>query len=182
MQRRSASANRPPYRVGRSYTGLGLFATDAIEEAALIVEYSGPRVPTTEAHARERAGRSKYMFEVSPPLVDRRGRPRHAAMPTTPAGRTRSGADPWQDLTEGGPAHPAGRGNHLRLRPGIRGGCSSRPVAGRRHVAPNKRTRYCGAPTEGPNVSCALPSSMAGLVGNNDVLCPSALGAGLGRL
>ena len=55
----------PPYRVGRSHTGLGLFATVPIKKHALIVEYSGPRIPTAEAHARERAGRSKYMFEIS---------------------------------------------------------------------------------------------------------------------
>jgi len=54
-----------PYRVGRSYTGLGLFATAPITKHTLIVEYSGPRIPTPEAHARERAGRSKYMFEIS---------------------------------------------------------------------------------------------------------------------
>jgi SET domain-containing protein len=55
----------PPYRVGRSHTGLGLFATVPIKKHMLIVEYSGPRIPTAEAQARERAGRSKYMFEIS---------------------------------------------------------------------------------------------------------------------
>jgi SET domain-containing protein len=53
------------YRIGRSHTGLGLFATMPIKKHALIVEYAGPRIPTAEAHARERAGRSKYMFEIS---------------------------------------------------------------------------------------------------------------------
>lgn len=63
MQRRTADTK--PYRVGRSYTGLGLFATMPIRKNTLIVEYSGPRIPTAEAHARERKGRSKYMFEIS---------------------------------------------------------------------------------------------------------------------
>jgi SET domain-containing protein len=54
-----------PYRVGRAHTGLGLFATEPIKKYALIIEYCGPRIPTVEAHARERAGRSKYMFEIS---------------------------------------------------------------------------------------------------------------------
>jgi len=54
-----------PYRVGRSHTGLGLFATQPIKKHALIIEYVGPRIPTSEAHARERAGRSKYMFEIN---------------------------------------------------------------------------------------------------------------------
>jgi uncharacterized protein len=56
---------KPPYRVGRSRTGLGLFATAPIKKHTLIVEYSGPRIATAQAHARERQGRSKYMFEIS---------------------------------------------------------------------------------------------------------------------
>jgi hypothetical protein len=51
-----------PYRVGRSRTRLGLFATMPIKKHTLIVEYSGPRIATAQAHARERAGRSKYRF------------------------------------------------------------------------------------------------------------------------
>lgn len=54
-----------PFRIGRSHTGLGLFATEPIKKHALIAEYSGPRIPTAEAQKRERAGRSKYMFEIS---------------------------------------------------------------------------------------------------------------------
>jgi SET domain-containing protein len=54
-----------PFRVGRSHTGLGLFATVPIKKHALIVEYTGPRIPTAEAHAIERAGRNRYMFEIS---------------------------------------------------------------------------------------------------------------------
>ncbi|MGH6768431.1 MAG: SET domain-containing protein [Xanthobacteraceae bacterium] len=54
-----------PYHIGRSRTGLGLFATEVIERSALIVEYSGPRIPAKEAHARERAGRNKYIFEIN---------------------------------------------------------------------------------------------------------------------
>jgi len=54
-----------PYRVGRSRTGLGLFATAPIKKRALIVEYSGPRIPTSDAQAKERAGRNKYIFEIN---------------------------------------------------------------------------------------------------------------------
>ncbi len=54
-----------PYRVGRSRTGLGLFATEPIRKHTLIVEYSGPRIATAQAQKRERAGRSKFMFEIS---------------------------------------------------------------------------------------------------------------------
>jgi SET domain-containing protein len=54
-----------PYRVGRSFTGLGLFATMPIKKNTLIIEYVGPRIPTPEAHALERAGRNRYMFEIN---------------------------------------------------------------------------------------------------------------------
>jgi uncharacterized protein len=53
------------YRIGRSMTGLGLFATAPIERGAFIVEYSGPRIPTREAHAREKTAGARYMFEIN---------------------------------------------------------------------------------------------------------------------
>src|SRR6476661_2701936 len=56
---------RKIYRVGRSAIGLGLFATAPIEKGAFIVEYSGRRIPTKEAHAREAAAGSRYMFEIN---------------------------------------------------------------------------------------------------------------------
>jgi SET domain-containing protein len=59
------SASSKPYRIGRSRTGLGLFATEAIVKGAFIVEYSGPRIPTKEARRRERAGRNRYIFEIN---------------------------------------------------------------------------------------------------------------------
>jgi len=58
-------ANRKCYRIGRSATGLGLFATTPIAKGAFIVEYSGPRIPTREAHAREAKTRCRYMFEIN---------------------------------------------------------------------------------------------------------------------
>jgi SET domain-containing protein len=54
-----------PFRVGRSQTGLGLFATVPIERRTIIVEYSGQRIPTKEARNYERRYASKYMFEIS---------------------------------------------------------------------------------------------------------------------
>jgi SET domain-containing protein len=53
------------YRIGRSTTGLGLFATAAIRRGAFIVEYSGERIPTREARARERTSGARYMFEIN---------------------------------------------------------------------------------------------------------------------
>jgi SET domain-containing protein len=52
-------------RIGRSATGLGLFATTPITRGAFIVEYSGPRIRTCEAHAREKTTGARYMFEIN---------------------------------------------------------------------------------------------------------------------
>jgi uncharacterized protein len=53
------------YRIGRSTTGLGLFAITAIRRGAFIVEYSGERIPTRDAKARERTTGTRYMFEIN---------------------------------------------------------------------------------------------------------------------
>jgi SET domain-containing protein len=60
----SRKASRKPYRVGRSASGLGLFATAPIEKGAFIVEYSGRRIPHVQAQRLERRGR-RYMFEIN---------------------------------------------------------------------------------------------------------------------
>jgi SET domain-containing protein len=54
-----------PFRVGRSHTGLGLFATQPIEKGAIIVDYRGRRIPTSEARQYESKHASKYMFEIN---------------------------------------------------------------------------------------------------------------------
>jgi SET domain-containing protein len=51
-----------PFRVGRSKTGLGLFATGVIEKGAFIIEYIGPRLSSAEVENRRR---SRYLFEVN---------------------------------------------------------------------------------------------------------------------
>jgi SET domain-containing protein len=51
-------------RVGRAATGLGLFAVKPIAAKAYIVTYRGKRIPTKEAHRREREAAAKYMFEI----------------------------------------------------------------------------------------------------------------------
>ncbi len=52
------------FRVGRSRTGLGLFASETIAKDALIVEYRGRRIPTPRAQQIERKRANKYMFEI----------------------------------------------------------------------------------------------------------------------
>ena len=54
----------PPCRIGRSRTGLGLFASTPIPRGALIAEYTGPRISTKDARARERECGARYMFEI----------------------------------------------------------------------------------------------------------------------
>jgi len=51
-----------PFRVGRSRTGLGLFATRTIEKGEFIVEYDGPRI--TNAEVEERSN-TRYLFTVN---------------------------------------------------------------------------------------------------------------------
>jgi len=53
-----------PFRVGRSTTGLGLFATRSIRRNAYIATYRGRRITNEEAELLERRG-SRYMFEIN---------------------------------------------------------------------------------------------------------------------
>jgi SET domain-containing protein len=57
-----AKATEEPFRVGRSETGLGLFATDVIEKGMFIIEYVGQRIPNEEVHGRRS---TRYLFEVN---------------------------------------------------------------------------------------------------------------------
>ena len=57
-----ARASEEPFRVGRSETGLGLFATDVIEKGTFIIEYVGPRIPNEEVRRRRS---TRYLFEVN---------------------------------------------------------------------------------------------------------------------
>ena len=52
------------FRIGRSRTGLGLFATQEIGKGARIVEYSGRRIPTRTAKQMEWLKPNRYLFEI----------------------------------------------------------------------------------------------------------------------
>jgi len=52
------------FRIGRSQTGLGLFATKPIKRADHIATYRGRLLPTEEADRREARG-AKYMFSLN---------------------------------------------------------------------------------------------------------------------
>jgi SET domain-containing protein len=55
---------RRPFQIGRSLTGLGLFATRPIKKYARIMEYKGPILDLEGAERAERRG-NRYLYEVS---------------------------------------------------------------------------------------------------------------------
>ena len=57
-----ANASEEPFRVGRSETGLGLFATDVIEKGTVVIEYVGLRIPNADVH---RSRSTRYLFEIN---------------------------------------------------------------------------------------------------------------------
>jgi uncharacterized protein len=57
-------SKRKPYRVGRSRTGLGLFATASIERRTVIVEYKGRKLANDEADKLEARG-NRYLYELN---------------------------------------------------------------------------------------------------------------------
>ena len=56
--------SRRSFRIGRAKTGLGLFATKPIKKRALIVRYTGRKIPNAEADRREAKG-ARYMYELN---------------------------------------------------------------------------------------------------------------------
>src|SRR5919197_3428034 len=64
---RGAAASKrsdKPYRVGRSATGLGLFATAPIDKGAFIIAYKGRRISNAKA-ARLEARGARYLYEIN---------------------------------------------------------------------------------------------------------------------
>src|SRR3981189_3639414 len=58
-----AISSKKPYRVGRSRTGLGLFATKPIEKGAKILRYFGPILDSRKK--KDGAIENKYPFELN---------------------------------------------------------------------------------------------------------------------
>jgi SET domain-containing protein len=56
---------RRSFRIGRSFTGLGLFAIRPIKKLEKIAEYRGPRVDAAKAGRLERRG-NRYLYEINP--------------------------------------------------------------------------------------------------------------------
>lgn len=104
----------PMFRVGRSRTGLGLFATKRIKKRRTIVEYRGRRIPTRQVDRRERYLEHKYLFEIDKRWTidgsSRRNRARyvnHACRPNAEAAlvrgrmvyRARKAIAPGEEIT-----------------------------------------------------------------------------------
>ena len=58
-----AISNNMPYRVGRSRTGLGLFATQPIKKGTKILRYFGPLLDSKKK--KDDAIENKYLFELT---------------------------------------------------------------------------------------------------------------------
>jgi SET domain-containing protein len=56
--------SRKPFRVGKSPTGLGLFATEFIDKGTFIVEYKGRMLPDAVAGKLADRG-AKYLYEIN---------------------------------------------------------------------------------------------------------------------
>jgi len=56
-------SSRKPYRIGRSKTGLGLFATKPIKKGEEIIEYFGPMLDSR--NEKHDAIENKYLFEIN---------------------------------------------------------------------------------------------------------------------
>src|SRR5258708_26709961 len=59
----SSMSSNTPYRVGRSRTGLGLFATKPIKKGTKIVRYFGPLLDSRKK--KDDAIENKYLFELN---------------------------------------------------------------------------------------------------------------------
>lgn len=53
-----------PFRLGRSRTGLGIFATRFIKKRTRLAEYKGPLIDNDEAIRRETKG-NRYLYEIN---------------------------------------------------------------------------------------------------------------------
>ncbi len=64
MKQRKRRTTGRPFRVGRTPTGLGLFATESMAKGAFIATYRGVRISHAEAVRREARG-ARYIFELN---------------------------------------------------------------------------------------------------------------------
>jgi hypothetical protein len=107
-----------PYRVGRSRTGLGLFATKPIKKGSKIIRYFGPLLDSKKK--KDDAIENKYLFELTnrwtiDGSVPQERRPLHQPRLQAERGIRRQAAQA-QGVHPRHQGHRAGRGDQLRLR------------------------------------------------------------------
>ncbi len=61
----SKASAKYPFRVGRSRTGLGLFATEPIKKGSRVIEYRGRKISTKRAEWIEDNTENRYVFEIN---------------------------------------------------------------------------------------------------------------------
>ena len=108
---------RRSFRVGRSFTGLGLFAIRPIKKREKIAEYKGPRVSAEEALRLEQRG-NRYLYEINPRVtIDGSSAQQYRALRQPFMQSQRGDLHLWRPrLHSRTTPHKARRGNHLRLR------------------------------------------------------------------
>src|SRR5262245_12620268 len=116
---RSANmASKRAFRIGRSRTGLGLFATTPIKKKAFIVEYKGRKLTTKQADKLEARG-NRYLCEINSRWTidgtSRKNLPRYAKS-FVPA-QCRSPHDRAQGHHTRHQEHRNRRRDYLQLRP-----------------------------------------------------------------
>src|SRR5436309_2237338 len=100
------------FRLGRSVTGLGLFATKPIKQGVYIATYRGRRITTEEDDRREARG-AKYQFEINNRWLTAMERcPLHQSFLSAECKTSRTKG---RDRDRGTTPNRARRGNHLRL-------------------------------------------------------------------
>ena len=61
-KKKNTNGTKYPFRIGRSRTGLGVFATEPIKKGKFIVEYKGPLLTNEQC---DKIPDNKYLFEVN---------------------------------------------------------------------------------------------------------------------
>jgi len=110
----SRSMSSRSFRVGRSVTGLGLFATKPIKRGVYIATYRGRRITTEEADRREARG-ARYQFDHRRLAAMERGALHQSFLPA----EYKTSGTQGQDRDRSTAPNRGGRRNHLRLWAGV---------------------------------------------------------------
>jgi SET domain-containing protein len=110
----STTSSRRPFRVGRSKTGFGLFATRTIERGTFLAYYRGRKLRTHEADEIA----NKYLFEINSRWTIDGSSRRNVARYINHSCRPNADVEikGHEIVISARKDHPGGRRNHLQLR------------------------------------------------------------------